>query len=118
MKIRIKDNSVRFRLAQNEVADLVNNGETYSKSDIGKQTLVYGIVKTSDNKISCSLADNRIIAHVPSSLLLNWDTDERVGFHNEDNDLFILIEKDWQCLVPRENENESNLFVNPKESHL
>ena len=114
MKIRIKDNTVRYRLAQDEVTNLVKNGATWSKCQFGKGELIYGIVATDNDAISCSFDGNKITTKVPKSLLVNWDTDERVGFDKKTDDLYLLIEKDWQCLKPRAHEDESNLYVNPQ----
>lgn len=113
MKIRIKGNSVRFRLAQNEVSQLVNEGETWSKCDFGNNSLVYGIKRSNQEKMSCKFKGDRIVVSVPEQLLKNWDTDERVGFDDTEDGLYILVEKDWQCLKPRENEDESNLYQHP-----
>ncbi|PCJ64812.1 MAG: hypothetical protein COA58_11085 [Bacteroidetes bacterium] len=113
MKIRIKDNSVRFRLAQDEVTSLVTTGEVWSTCKFGKSELVYGLVSSEAETISCAFEGNKVTTKIPKTLLPNWHTDERVGFNNTDDNLFILIEKDWQCLKPRENEDESNLFINP-----
>jgi len=114
MKIRIKDNSIRFRLAQDEVSALVKTGETWSTCSFPNGKLTYGIVATNSTEIYCSFADEKITTYVPKSLLTNWDTDERVGFDANTDNLFILIEKDWQCLKPRANEDESDLYVNPQ----
>lgn len=113
MKIRIKDNSVRLRLAQNEVSQLVNEGETWSKCEFGQSTLVYGLKSSNKDEISCSFKGDRITVLVPEQYLRNWDTDERVGFEYTEDGLYILIEKDWQCLKPRPNEDESNLYKHP-----
>jgi hypothetical protein len=113
MKIRILANSVRFRLSQTEVTALVHTGETWSKCQFPVGELVYGIVETDADEISCTFNNGRVTAKVPKTLLANWDLDFCVGFEHSDDILYILIEKDWQCLKPRENENESNLYVNP-----
>lgn len=113
MKIRIKDNSVRFRLAQKEVTALVKDGETWSKCNFGKGELVYGIKATDADEISCVFENNKVTTKVPKLLLADWDTDQRVGFDHNADGLFILIEKDWQCLKPRDYEDESNLYKHP-----
>ena len=113
MKIRIKGNSVRFRLAQNEVSELVNEGETWSKCDFGSNSLVYGIKSFNREEMTCTFKEDRIVVSIPEQLLKNWDTDERIGFDDTADGLFILIEKDWQCLKPRPNEDESNLYKHP-----
>ncbi len=116
MKIRIKDNSVRYRLSQNEVTNLVQNGETWSTCQFMTGEITYGILATDAHKISCCFENSKITTAIPKSLLLNWDTDERVGFDHTVNGLFILLEKDWQCLKPRNHEDESNLYQHPASS--
>jgi len=118
MKIRIKDNSVRFRLAQAEVTALVNDGQVWSKCQFGNGELIYGLVAADTEDLSCTFSGNKVMAKVPSKLLVNWDTDERVGFDSKEDSLFILIEKDWQCLKPREHEDESNLYKHPSSPQL
>ncbi|MEJ6661149.1 MAG: DUF7009 family protein [Bacteroidia bacterium] len=113
MKIRIKDNSVRYRLAQSEVTSLVKEGEVWSKCLFAKGELIYGITASDTEELSCIFMGNRITTKIPKVWLENWDTDERVGFEYNDDGLFVLIEKDWQCLKPREQEDESNLYANP-----
>ncbi|MEY2924795.1 MAG: hypothetical protein RLZZ337_1343 [Bacteroidota bacterium] len=114
MKLRIKDNSIRFRLAQNEVTELVHKGSIKSQSNISGQSLIYGIETTENNAITCRFVANAIVASIPMALITDWDTDERVGFENTTEGLYILIEKDWQCMKPRENEDESDLYANPQ----
>ena len=74
MKIRIKDNSVRFRLAQNEVIELVSKGETWSICEFGGSKLLYGIAIRDIENISCEMVQNKITAFIPKSLIPNWDS--------------------------------------------
>ena len=113
MKIRIKDNSIRYRLSKNEVTNLVKNGETWSTCTVGMRELRYGILATDAEEISCNFDGHTITTKVPESLLINWDTDQRVGFSHTVDGLYILLEKDWQCLKPRDHEDESNLYQHP-----
>jgi hypothetical protein len=113
MKIRIKDNSIRYRLAQGEVTELVTLGETWSKCQFPSGELVYGVMATDADEISSAFENSKIITKIPRSLMNNWDIDQRVGFDKKTDDLYILIEKDWQCLKPRTHEDESNLYANP-----
>ena len=114
MKIRIKDDSVRFRLAQTEVTQLVHTGETWSKCQFPIGELIYGLIATDDDEITSTFTNGKIITKIPRLLIARWDTDQRVGFDNTTDGLYILIEKDWQCLKPRAHEDESNLYVNPQ----
>jgi len=114
MKIRIQGDSVRFRLSQTEVTELVNQGETWSKCQFPTGELIYGLVTSEDKAMTCFFDNGKMTAKIPILLLHSWDSDDRVGFEAQADGLFILVEKDWQCLKPRANEDETNLYVNPQ----
>lgn len=110
---------MRFRLSQNEVEELVIKGKVWDKCEFGPNQLHYGLVSDNTNQLYSAFSDQRITVRVPSSLLEGWDKDERVGFDQRNKDgHYILIEKDWQCLKPRDHEDESNLFPNPQANHM
>ncbi|MDA8886723.1 hypothetical protein OAD66_06220 [Bacteroidia bacterium] len=113
MKIRIKDNSLRYRLSQSEVSTLVNEGEAWSKCQFGSGELKYGLKAIDADRITSAFNHGELLTKIPRTLLKNWDIDQRVGFDTTIDGLFILIEKDWQCLKPRDHEDESNLYVHP-----
>ncbi len=113
MKIRIKDNSLRYRLSQSEVSTLVKEGETWSKCQFGSGELKYGLQAIDADSITSVFKNDELLTKVPRTLLKNWDIDQRVGFDTNIDGLFVLIEKDWQCLKPRDHEDESNLYVHP-----
>ncbi|WP_431196056.1 DUF7009 family protein, partial [Maribacter litoralis] len=48
MKIRIKGDSVRFRLTQTEVKSLSENGKIYDSTNFGSIKFNYGVVLNSD----------------------------------------------------------------------
>lgn len=114
MKIRIKDNSIRLRLAQDEVTKLVKKGVVHSTCLIGNNKFTYAIQATEQQEIFAEFAEGTVTVFVPTGTLTNWDTDERVGFDKRTEKLYLLIEKDWQCLKPRAHEDESNLYQNPQ----
>ena len=114
MKLRINGNSIRLRLTKNEVEDLVKNGSTTSSCHIGTEALVYSLVHGNQDSISAELKPGKVIVTLPTSLVKNWDIDERVGFdYKTDDGLYVLVEKDFTCLTPRDHEDESNLYPNP-----
>lgn len=117
MKIRISGNSLRLRLSQTEIIQFVHDGEVSSACQLGQNSLIYKIKHGDHSGITANFVGDTITAHVPASLVKNWDTDERVGFDATDqNGLYILIEKDFQCLKPRPHEDETDLFPNPQSS--
>jgi hypothetical protein len=115
MKIRINGNSIRLRLSQSEVSDFVRKGEVSSTCSFVNGILTYRIVLGSFDSLTADIVDSLITVYVPSSLAEKWDMDGRVGFDVHDNSgLYILVEKDFQCLKPRSHEDESGLFPNPQ----
>ena len=117
MKIRINGDSVRIRLSQSEISTFVYRGEIVSSCRFMNDTLFYKLKHGNYSKLSADFSQNTIAVYVPDEWILNWDKDDRVGFEGkEDNGLHILIEKDYQCLKPRLNEDESDLFSNPQSS--
>ena len=115
MKLRIKGDSIRIRLSQNEVTELVKEGEVWSTCHVAKNHLIYGLIKTKEDDMNASFENNKMIIHIPEEHLKEWDVNEIVGFdHTNEDGLYLLVEKDFQCLKPREHEDESNLFPNPQ----
>jgi hypothetical protein len=114
MKIRIKGNSIRLRLSQAEVTELVVKGQVMDTCEFIGAELVYGIYSRAVDRISAEMYENKISVVMPSEDLKAWDTDTRIGFEDTmENGTFILVEKDFKCLVDRTNEDESNLYPNP-----
>lgn len=115
MKIRISGNSIRLRLTQTEVVQFVITGKVNSTCQIGNNLLTYSIIQEETDFIFAQMSGQSITICVPLELAKHWDTDDRVGFDTIDkNGLYILIEKDFQCLKPRSHEDESDNFPNPQ----
>ena len=119
MKLRISGNSIRLRLSMSEARVLVQNGKVHASCHIGGSMLTYQISQSIDETgITASFLANIIEVTIPKKWLENWDNDERVGFEGSDaNGLYLLIEKDFQCMKPRQHEDESDLYLNPNNSH-
>jgi hypothetical protein len=115
MKIRINGNTIRLRLSAKDVADFVHEGNVSCTCNIGLKTLTFLLKHGAYDFIYADLIDQTTTVYVPMELIKNWDRDQRVGFERtDDHGLHILIEKDFQCLKPRANEDESNLYPNPQ----
>lgn len=123
MKIRVKGDSIRFRLTKKEVETLVKSGEIIDQTQFTpNQHFVYSLKKTDSDSFEANLSNNCITIHIPENKLSNWDTNDIVGFnHTLDNGssegLYLLIEKDFKCLTPRERENEDDNYANPLSEH-
>ncbi|UII32382.1 hypothetical protein LVD17_00825 [Fulvivirga ulvae] len=119
MKIRIKGNTLRFRLSQSEVEELKNEGRTSDSIDFGPRKLIYTLQVTDQPEVTASYDADFIMVNIPSEISEKWVNTNQVGFDaeqplNEGDKLYILVEKDFQCLNPRRGEDESDLFDNPQ----
>lgn len=119
MKIRIRKNSIRFRLTRVEVEEFCKQGHYEEKTVFENATFRYGLrIIEHLETLSVDYASNTITIKVPKKLAENWNSNEKVGFENtvslkNGNQLQLLLEKDFTCLDDRA-EDESNNYPNPK----
>ena len=52
---------------------------------------------------------------LPESMALDWCNTDRVGIEGTAGEVRVLVEKDWQCLAPRD-EDESDAYAHPDEA--
>lgn len=117
MKIRIKGNTIRYRLTRTEVTELCTTGSVTETTNFSTNIFNYAIKKSSLKSITANFMNNTITVQVPESMITNWDTNAIISLENiinlEDNvTLSILIEKDFTCLDER-GEDESDNYPNP-----
>ena len=112
MKIRIKDNSIRFRLSQSEVTELGSAGKVSGYTEFPGQTLTYAIERTEDHLLSTAFAENRIVLRMPAGMVEEWISTERIGFGGQAGKVKILVEKDFVCL-DNTLEDQSDNYPNP-----
>ena len=121
MKLRIKGSSLRLRLTQSEVRQLENEGQVAEEVNFGAgASLTYRLCTDVDKPvISATYGNNVIDVRVPRETAINWSrTDQVTLSHTEavpGDELRIVIEKDWNCLAPRSEEDESDNFPHPEQ---
>jgi len=118
MKIRIRGNSVRFRLTKNEVEQLCREKSIEERTNFENLDFVYEVKVAATNHLDIHFLNNRISLKVSDSLLENWDTNDSVGFSHtlpvsNGKTIDLSLEKDFTCLEDR-GEDESNNYPNPK----
>ena len=124
MKIRIKGNSLRYRLTRPEVEKFHRTGYLEEKIDFVGNSLHYSLCITNQEKLSASFYDNQITVYIPASRIEEWKTTEQIGFEDEmklessEETLHLLVEKDFTCL-DKVKEDQSDHYPNPllKESY-
>jgi hypothetical protein len=112
MKIRIKGNSLRYRLTRSEVERFTAEGYIEETTHFGKSSLLYSLQKTSAEDLSASFENNSITLHMPHQMANEWATTDTVGFENKKDGLYLLIEKDFRCL-DNVAEDQSDNYPNP-----
>ena len=118
MKIRIKGNSLRYRLTKTEVDHFISNGYVEEKINFGNNVLYYSLKKTHADQLSASFNDNNITLYFPSSFINKWTDDNQIGFEynmeikGSEKTLYLLVEKDFTCL-DKTNEDQSDNYPNP-----
>lgn len=119
MKIRIKGNTIRYRLTRSEVATLSNQGYIEVITPFNKGKLLYAVqIMEGIEKLEAEFTGDRIILLVPESLGRGWDDNEVVSFRDSmvlqgGEELELLLEKDFACLDEKD-EDQSDNFPNPK----
>ena len=112
MKIRIKGNSLRYRMSKSDIYRLAKEGYLEDKTNFGRRELIYVIQKTNDKELSAFFDDNVICLQVPGNMIEELDKTDRVGFEGKQDDLLLLVEKDFTCL-DNVDEDQSDNYPNP-----
>jgi hypothetical protein len=115
MKIRIKGNSLRYRLTKTDVAQFAEAGYLEEITEFGNQTLVYALQRSSVERLLANFQNNKITLSMSEKMADEWICSERVGFESASNGFFILIEKDFKCL-DNVAEDQSDNYLNPNAS--
>lgn len=123
MKIRIKGNSLRLRLSQTEVNNMNVNGQVQESISFLTGKLIYKLTSANVDSVEAYFLDNEIEVKVPKSKIAKWcTTADQIGIEqnielNNNEQLMVLIEKDFACLTERPSEDESDNFPNPLAKH-
>lgn len=118
MKIRIKGDTIRLRLTQSEVMTIASSGRVEEQTHfLGGKIWKYSLHVHDENKVVATLEDQEISVFLPKEIAYNWANTEEVGIEEQiplENGtvLKILVEKDFNCLIAREGEDEDT-FANP-----
>lgn len=112
MKIRIKDNFIRFRLTQSEVSELGRSGIVSSFTEFVDRPFIYAIEKTKDAVLSAVFIENRIVMKMPEAMVEEWISTDIVGFDGQAGLVKLLVEKDFVC-IDNTLEDQSDNYPNP-----
>ncbi|GAA4326811.1 hypothetical protein GCM10023149_29860 [Mucilaginibacter gynuensis] len=113
MKIRIKGNTLRYRLTRSEVIALSQNGKLTDQTEFIGNTLSYSVQRSGEEAMSADFNHNTISLYIPDKKLQQWASTDTVGLENTWNGIYLLIEKDFKCIDGDVSEDQSDYFENP-----
>lgn len=118
MKIRIKENSVRFRLTPTEVKKFCEESYIEKTTQFSSTTFVYAVKQFPIDNLQVDFSDNTITLKVPESFAKDWNANEVVGLdYTEErvdgSSFYLLLEKDFACL-DNTHEDQTDKYPNPK----
>lgn len=116
MKLRIKGPSVRLRLSQTEVRTLAATSRCAEATPLPGGTFTYTL--QTGPAYAAHLDGSTLTVQVPEAVATAWAESDQVSLSStlvleDDTEVKLLIEKDFQCLAPDRDEDESDLFPNP-----
>jgi hypothetical protein len=121
MKLRIKRNSLRFRVTPSEIKQLLRDGairEHVQLTADPKGRLIYAITSSiSEATTTVAYYSGNITVSVPNAQIIYWAYSEEIGVYadvtlGEDRALSVTIEKDFAWLDRSDADNEDT-FPNP-----
>lgn len=119
MKIRIKGNSIRYRLSKTDISNFEKDGFIEEKTVfLNGIALIYRLEKSKGIlNLEASFSGNRICIFVPEKIAEEWTTTDAVSFESkmdigDKQELLLLIEKDFVC-IDHTLEDQSDNYPNP-----
>jgi len=112
MKIRILNNTIRYRLTRSEVTTLGETGMIEAQTSFTGNSLHYAIEQYSEQQLRVTFKANRITLYMPKQMIDELQNSSQVGFEDTTGPVSILIEKDFVCLDNRA-EDQSDNYPNP-----
>ncbi|WP_413668014.1 hypothetical protein ACEN9X_26580 [Mucilaginibacter sp. Mucisp86] len=112
MKIRIKGNSLRYRLTKTDVENFDRDGYLEESTNFGSQTFKYALQRSATEFLTADFGNNTITMHMPANMAIEWTSTDRVGYENNNSQMYLLVEKDFKCL-DNVAEDQSDNYPNP-----
>ena len=119
MKLRILDNSLRMRLSRTEVATLLEQGLLRASVRFAAESHLHYLLESSPASVAptAQFDDGVLRVVLPESTVSEWAGSDQVSIESEQavgnsEVLKLLIEKDFQCLTPRE--EDTDMYPHPE----
>jgi hypothetical protein len=120
VKLRLLDDTIRLRLSRGDVAAVDKEGVVEAKTHFPDGAAFrFALESSAGGSVSAEFTGNRMVVRLPKADISAWANDDSaVSLHGEvqlaeNAALTLLVEKDFQCLTPRPDEDQTDLFSNP-----
>jgi len=119
VKIRIKRNSIRYRLTKTEVETFCSSGYFEETTDFGTKKFTYALkAKEGIDTLDAEFKGDAITLFLDKEKSKDWYKTNQVGFNQivrktSGTTLTLLIEKDFVCM-DETIEDQSDKYPNPK----
>lgn len=119
MKIRILDDHLRLRLDRAEVDAIAAGRAVHCLTHFPDGSTFGYMLETGVAKLSASFKAGTIVIRLPDDAARAWAIDDAEvsilgALTLAHGTLQVLVEKDFECLEPREGEGQNNRFPNPQ----
>jgi hypothetical protein len=112
MKLRIKGNSLRYRLTRSDISQIAKEGFAKEIVNFGDDALVYILQSANNERLAADFKNNIVTVYMPKKMLEELENTDKVGFENNHGSLHLLVEKDFVCLDSPDKDQSDN-FPNP-----
>jgi hypothetical protein len=112
MKIRIKGNSIRYRLTKSEVDKLYQTGILKEFTEFIGNTFTYVVETTAEPQMAATFTGNTITLLIPKKMADELYHTDRVGHEGKSGTVSLLIEKDFVC-IDNTVEDQADNYPNP-----
>jgi len=120
VKLRLLDDSIRLRLSRSDVLTVDDKGVVEGQTRFpGGASFTYALESVARGEASADFANGRLLVRLPAGDVKSWaHDDDAVSLRAElavadGGSLKLLVEKDFECLTPREGEDQGDMFPNP-----
>ncbi len=119
MKIRIKGNSIRYRLTKSEVQTFCETGFFKETTAFGNRVFTYAVATgVGEERMKAIFEDSGITLFLNEEERQGWAKSSQVGFQHrmqlgDGTELALLLEKDFVCMDETV-EDQSDNYPNPR----
>ncbi len=117
MKLRVRGNSIRLRLNQKDMEKIKSEGLCQEKLEFPSGKIFSYMLSVSKEikTLEAEFADDTIKVTIGENEAQVWADTEQVGIYGEHGKIKIAVEKDFKCLVSRDEEEDKDAFPHPKQ---